>query len=302
MGSKSPKLNFTACCVRGLLACICAVAHSAHAAAAFTEVGFASLDKSRPEPVLLKAFWALAPRSAGAPERSRAVVLMHGCGGPYNAKGELSLRFREYVELLQNQGTHALVVDSLTPRGERELCTQKLGTRQVTIQHRRSDALAAIEWLAQQPQVDAQKIGLIGWSNGGSAVLAATNKRDADVANAAVKPSFAVAFYPGCEAELKRGYLPSADLLLLVGDADDWTPALPCKRLAEQGRSAERTAAQIEIEAFPDAFHGFDSTAPLRQRKDVPNGANPGQGVTVGGNAQALSLSREKLIRFLNAH
>jgi dienelactone hydrolase len=284
--------------LRVLIASFVCFSASANAVTAPTEVSFPSLDAPAGQAVVLKAFWASAPNATQA---SPAVVLLHGCGGPYNARGELSQRMLDYTALLHSQGTHVLVLDSLTPRGERELCTQKLGTRQVTMLQRRLDALAAVAWLAAQPGVDAKRIGLMGWSNGGSAVLSATNEAHAEVAAAALKPSFAVAFYPGCEAELKRGYQHSARLLLLVGEADDWTPAAPCKRLAQQAQgSATSTDASVEIEAYPGAFHGFDSAAPLRVRKDVPNGVNPGRGVTVGGDAEALRLSRLKLLQFIN--
>lgn len=273
------------------MAWFCCVNANATATAAPTEVSFPSLDAPGGHAVVLKAFWAPA---TSATQAAPAMVLLHGCGGPYNARGELSQRMLDYSALLHSQGMHVLVLDSLTPRGERELCTQKLGTRQVTMLQRRSDALTAVAWLAAQPGVDAKRIGLLGWSNGGSAVLSATNERHAEVAAAAVKPSFAVAFYPGCEAELKRGYQHSARLLLLVGEADDWTPAGPCKRLVQQA------AGTVEIEAYPGAFHGFDSTAPLRLRKDVPNGVNPGRGVTVGGDPEAMKLSRAKLLQFIN--
>lgn len=95
-------------------------------------------------------------------------------------------------------GVHVLVTDSLTPRGEREICTQKTGQRRITQLHRRRDALGALQWLAVQPGVDASRLGLLGWSNGGSTVLAATNLQHREVAVAAVRPSLTVAFYPGC--------------------------------------------------------------------------------------------------------
>ena len=84
---------------------------------------------------------------------------------------------------------------------------------------------------------------------------------------------------------------------MLVGEADDWTPAAPCKALA---RAAE--GPKPEIESFAGAYHGFDSEAPLRLRKDVPNGVHPGQGVHVGGNAAAWRASEERLLRFLSEH
>ena len=253
-------------------------------------VTFASLDKTASgETVQLIGQWFPAPRAPGP-----AVLMLHGCGGLNNATGQLSARMRGYAGWLNEQGFHALVLDSLTPRGERELCTQRLGTRRVTMANRRLDALAGVAWLAQRPDVVPGRIGLLGWSNGGSSVLAATNLKHPAVRDAAVKPAFAVAFYPGCEAELKRGYDAGAALLLLVGQADDWTPAEPCQRLA-----ARASGRAVAIETYIDAFHGFDSNAPVRLRRDVPNGVHPGQGVHVGGNPVALQRSREAVQRFL---
>ena len=264
-------------------------------ARAQTTVEFESLDRRGGSPVLLKAFWLPAP-AAGGPRP--AAALFHGCGGPYGpgqgSQRALSQRLRDYAALLNGQGMHALVVDSLTPRGERELCTQRIGTRAVTQAHRRLDALAALTWLALRDDVDDRRIGLLGWSHGGSTVLATTNLRQRDVAAHAVKPAFAIAFYPGCEAELQRGYEPSARLLMLVGEADDWTPAAPCRSLAQAAGEPRPV-----IETYPGAFHGFDSAAPVRVRRDVPGGVNPGQGVHVGGDAQALKMSRERLLQFL---
>ena len=270
-----------------LLACLSLFALGALAQ---HEVRFPSLERGPGgAAVELPGYWF----PAGA-QRAGAVVLLHGCGGPYDRQGRLSPRMREYAAWLNAQGFHALVVDSLTPRGERELCTQRIGTRRLTQANRRLDALAAVAWLARRSDVVAGRIGLLGWSNGGSTVLAATNAKHALVREAAVKPAFAVAFYPGCEAELAYGYEPASSLLLLVGEADDWTPAEPCKRLAERA-----PAGRVTLEAYADAFHAFDSTAPVRVRGDVPNGVNPGQGVHVGGNAAALKRSREALAQFL---
>lgn len=272
---------------------LCALLGLAGAAGAQPVVEFDSLDQRAGSPVLLKGFWFAAQGGAGP---RPAVALLHGCGGAYDRAGALSPRMRDYAALLNQQGMHALVVDSLSPRGERELCTQRIGTRAVTQANRRLDALAAVAWLAHQPQVDGRRIGLLGWSNGGSTVLAATNRRQGEVAahSQVDKPAFAIAFYPGCEAELMRGYETSTRLLLLVGDADDWTAAAPCRQLVQS--AAGRTP---ELEVYPGAYHGFDSTAPVRLRRDVPGGVNPGQGVHVGGDPQALQLSRERLLRFL---
>jgi dienelactone hydrolase len=267
----------------------------AAAANAQERVTLPSLDRSGSGvPVELIGFWFRVNDGLTAAMPAPAVVLLHGCGGTYNGKGALSQRALDYAHLLNDHGMHALVLDSLTPRGEKELCTQRIGTRRVTQANRRLDALAAVEWIAHRPDVDARRIGLMGWSNGGSTVLAALSLRHADVAAASTRPAFAVAFYPGCESDLKRGFETRTHLLMLVGEADDWTPAAPCHELAHQARGISP-----EIEGYAGAFHGFDSATSVRLRRDVPNGANPGQGVHVGGNAAAWAASRERLLRFL---
>jgi dienelactone hydrolase len=255
-----------------------------------------SLDKPAGQVVMLPAHWFVASNSnsnSNAP--APALVLLHGCGGNHDAKGRLAARYTELAARLNAMGVHALVIDSLTPRGEKELCTQKTGSRKVTQLHRRRDALGALLWLAAQPGVDKTRIGLLGWSNGGSTVLAATNQAHAEVAAAAVQPSLAVAFYPGCEAELARGYTPTAPLLMLLGEADDWTPAAPCKALA----SAVVKQPIPQWHAYADAYHGFDGTAPVRLRADVPNGVRPGAGVHVGANPAARGAAQQDLENYI---
>jgi dienelactone hydrolase len=261
-------------------------------AAAQERVSFPSFDGAGNAPVVLSGHFFAAAASP-AP----AIAMFHGCGGAYDKSGALSRRMREYAELFTGLGLHVLVVDSLTARYEKELCTQRNGTRRVTQANRRLDALGALAYLADRADVDAKRIGMIGWSNGGSTVLSATNLHHRDVAAAIVKPAFAIAFYPGCESDLKRGYSPSAPLLMLVGQLDDWTPSAPCVALAKSV-----TEMPPEITVYPGAWHGFDSDAPVRLRKDVPNGVNPGQGVHVGGHPAAWRASRDRVVRFLAEH
>lgn len=251
-----------------------------------------SLDQAQGEPIRQPSFWFRAPVAGKAP----AIVLLHGCGGPFSDAnpGRLSVRMREYAAMLNGQGWHVLITDSFSPRGERELCTQRIGTRKVTQTQRRRDALGALQWLATRAEVDAQRLGLLGWSHGGSNVLAATNLMHPEVVAAPVKPTFAVAFYPGCSDELARGYRPAAPLLMLLGEADDWTPPGPCKALAAQSADP-----RPEVVAYPGAYHGFDGTAPVRLRTDVPNGVDPGRGVHLGGDPAARAASHGRLFQFL---
>jgi len=266
-----------------------------------------SLDRAdgATESLLLPGFWferrdgaepAQASASAQAPALAPALLLLHGCGGPYDRQGQLSRRMRDYAQRLRQAGFHVLITDSFTPRGERELCTQRQGARRVTQLQRRRDVLGALQWLAAQPGVDAQRLGLLGWSNGGSSVLAALDARQPEVQAAALRPAFAVAFYPGCGEDLRRGWTPVAPLLMLLGEADDWTPAATCHALA---KSVALPAPRPQVLGFEGAYHGFDGAPPVRLRRDVPNGVHPGQGVHVGGDEAAGEAARRAMLDFL---
>lgn len=258
------------------------------AAAAPQELRFNSLDGTA-----LKA-WLFRPADQQPPKGT--VIALHGCGGLYATRGprqgQLNSRHQAMADLLVGQGYAAVFPDSLTPRGETELCTQKIGSRKIDQTERRADALATLVWVAAQPWAQPARIALLGWSHGGSAVLSATDLKRADVRGQAVRPALAVAFYPGCSAALKSGYQPSAPLLLMLGEKDDWTPPGPC---IELGR-----AVQAEVNLYPDSYHDFDNpVGELRLRSDVPNGLHPGQGVHAGSNPvtreQAYARLREVL-------
>jgi len=257
------------------------------AAAAPQEVSYPSHDGT-----LIKA-WVFLP---DGPVPRGSVVALHGCGGLYASRGEhrgqLNARHQAMADMLVGQGYAAVFPDSLTPRGESELCTQKMGSRQINQTQRRADTLGTLVWVAAQPWATSGRIALLGWSHGGSAVLAATDLSRADVRAQLPQPALAVAFYPGCSAALKSGYRPSARLVLMLGEKDDWTPPAPCVDLGK--------AVDAEVNLYADSYHDFDSpVGEVRLRLDVPNGVNPGQGVHAGPNPVAREQAYARLRELL---
>ncbi|MCW5648852.1 MAG: dienelactone hydrolase family protein [Ramlibacter sp.] len=241
--------------------------------------------------------WLFRPEPAADTPRG-TVIALHGCGGLYattgSRKGLLNARHQAMADTLVAAGYNVLFPDSLTPRGETGLCAQKIGQRRIDQTERRADALGALAWLAAQPWADAQRVALLGWSHGGSAVLSATDATRADVQALAHPPVLAVAFYPGCSAPLRSGYRPSTRLVLMLGALDDWTPPQPCIDLGQ------RVGAEVNV--YPDSYHDFDSpVGQVRVRADVPNGVNPGQGVHVGPNPAARDKAYARLRELLVA-
>jgi dienelactone hydrolase len=228
-----------------------------------------------------------------------AIVMMHGCGGAYARTGALGARHRMWGEYLASLGYEALMLDSFSSRGIKEICTTRYGERVLKESARVADAYAALAWLRKQPGVDAAHIGLLGWSHGAGVTLDAIRHKPPSMAGFAA----AVAFYPGCTARNRNAatFHPYAPLLVLIGESDDWTPAAPCKSLAA---AVAAHGDPMSIVTYPDTYHDFDNPAikSKRVRKEVPNGANPGHGVTVAPNPRARDDARQRVAAFFAEH
>ncbi len=251
-------------------------------------VGFASLDGTQ-----INA-WVFQPE-----DKSRgSVVALHGCGGLYatvgSRKGQIAVRHQAMADMLVAQGYAVVFPDSFTARGVSGLCLQKMSQRSIDQTERRNDALAALNWVVAQPWAAPSKIALLGWSHGGSAVLAATDTTHSQVIAQVVKPRVAIAFYPGCSAARKAGYQPTTRLVMLLGALDDWTPPGPCVELGK--------AVGAEVHLYPDSYHDFDN--PLGSVKllpEIPNGVHPGQGVHAGPNLAAREQAYARVRELLRA-
>ncbi len=187
-----------------------------------------------------------------------AVVALHGCGGPYPS------RDGSWAKELAAKGHIVLLPDSFGSRGLGPQCRVKQRTVSPA-RERRDDAIAAATWLSAQPGVPIGGIALLGWSNGGSTVLATARlgaRGSADLSVALPPGLFSrfVAFYPGCGSTARDpSWQPAAPMLILVGEQDDWTPAEPCRQIAARFRD------RISMVAYPDAYHDFDAPdRPLR--------------------------------------
>jgi dienelactone hydrolase len=141
----------------------------------------------------------------------------------------------------------------------------------------------------------------MGGSHGGSTTLATMVAWGA----AQRDPGFTagIALYPGCNARYgdwrpggTGAYRPIAPLLILSGGLDDWTPAEPCRQLAERSRAA---GYPVTVKIYPDAHHSFDSDRPVRYDENRINGnARTGRGATTGGNPEAWADSIKQVTAF----
>ena len=264
------------------------------------------IDTATGRPVRLQGL-VFSPPDAGN-RRLPAVLALHGCGGMYSVlkskRDALSMRHQAMADLLVAEGYIVLFPDSFRSRGVEEICTIESRRRTITQRNRLSDTLGALAWLQRREDVQPDRIAVLGWSHGGSAVLAGLNAKEAAVAGRKAAADYfraGVAFYPGCSDSLhvKPGYSLAAPLTLFIAGSDDWTPPGPCVSLAGRLRDA---GEPVEITVYADTYHGFDApgSAQQRQRLEVPNGVNPGKGVTVGSNPAARRDAYARLKQFLS--
>jgi dienelactone hydrolase len=238
------------------------------------------------------------------PREPRAAVLaLHGCGGLYNRSGGLSARHQSGVQQLLRQGLVVLMPDSFGPRGYREICSIRYRDRGIDLAERQRDAMASLAYLRNIEGIPPERTAVLGWSHGASTVLALLKadpaREQPGVAGLPSAPGHrdrrappfarAVAFYPGCGAARQERLQPAVPVLLLLGGADDWTPARICEEWAL--RASGSGASVVELEVYAGAHHGFDTPGSnLLRRTDVPH-APDGQGVTTGGHPEARERS-----------
>jgi dienelactone hydrolase len=251
--------------------------------------------------------YLLRPQGAGP---HPALVLLHGCTG-LAAKGRIFALYRSWQRHLATAGFVAMLVDSPGSRGIGQTCTAGGDRRRMMIERPR-DAYAALRHLQAQPFVQATRIGVVGWSQGGATVLNAIAARSsARPAGLAADFRAAVAFYPGrCSDKLQSPPYVSANrgvwttavpLLVLLGEADNWTPAAPCAALMGE---AKARGASVDVKLYPGAYHVFD--APNMPMRELPayrlaNGVVPLAGTNAAARADALVRVPEFLRRHLRS-
>ena len=204
-------------------------------------------DKSADAPQMIAGFLHSPKRKGLLP----AVVLLHGCSG-------VKLYHRKMAFRLAERGYAALVVDSLGPRGFRSVCCSPSAVSPFT---RAQDAYGALKYLRGLAFVDPERVGVIGWSHGGWTIMSVMQGDSDDPSipstlftqDAKLRFKAAIAYYPWCPLGKKTFYGP---LLILIGEADDWTPARRCKVMVGKSQAGGKP---IRMKIYPGATHAFDA-------------------------------------------
>ena len=222
------------------------------------------------------------------------VIALHGCGGLSAHSEPVQVRYRDWAEQLLRDGKAVLFPDSY---GSRELGPQcHVKERRITARRERVvDILAARQWLMQQTWVAHDRISLLGWANGASALLWAVRPQ---LLLHHAEPDFrsAVAFYPDCRLSSGLGWSARVPTLLLIGGKDDVSSPPACRQMVE---GAHGRSALTRIVVYPSAYHDFDRpNLPVHATDPNADAADPEKG-HVGTDTEARADSQKRVAEWL---
>jgi dienelactone hydrolase len=218
------------------------------------------------------------------------VIALHGCGGLAGHSEAVLPRYRDWAEQLVKNGRAVLLPDSYGSRGLGPQCRVK--ERRLTARRERvADILAARQWLMQQTWVAHDRISLIGWANGASALLWAVRPQ---LSRRSFEPDFrsAIAFYPDCRISAGLGWSARVPTLLLIGAKDDVSSPPACRQMIDGARGR---SALTRIVVYPGAYHDFDRVnLPLHAAAGSSDATVPERGHL--GSDPAARADSEKLV------
>lgn len=216
---------------------------------------------------------------ADTDEPGPAVLVLHGSGGLFtqpdrnDTKLEVAPQFADWAGMLTRRGYAVLLPDSFYSRGYFEWDD---APRDVTeterLVMRSYDAYGALRFMCEQPFVDCDRVGLVGFSNGGSVALMVMHEGLDEVAGmealtpAAERERFVSSFpyYPGCDLhdlvdDPARPYYPTAPVAIEHGSEDPLVEECPARVEAARAAAQARGAAPpLSLTIHPGAGHGFD--------------------------------------------
>jgi len=221
------------------------------------------------------------------------VIALHGCGGLAGNSEPVQPRYRDWAEQLLKAGNAVLLPDSY---GSRELGPQcRVKERRVLARRERvADIMASRQWLVEQPWAEHNRISLMGWANGASALLWAVRPQS----SRKVEPDFrsAIAFYPDCRLSSGLGWSARVPTLLLIGANDDISSPPACRQMVD---GAHGRSALARIVVYPGAYHDFDrANFPFHAIGGTADATLPERG-HVGTDTEARADSQQRVAEWL---
>ena len=198
-------------------------------------------------PVMLEAELLLPSGLDGPPP---VVIVAPGSGG-------VSVSHHMHAQALVEAGIAVCVVDPFSGRGVAETFTDQ---KRFSFAASAYDVLATAKLLRTRGIVDGARVGAIGYSRGGIAVLlaASTQLVDAVLGSAgALKAVFGA--WPWCGYQFQNALTAPTAIRFAVADRDNWVSPVQCQAWAAAMRASN---PNVSLRLFRNAHHGFGYREP----------------------------------------
>ncbi len=201
------------------------------------------------------------PEAASADNPVPAVVILHGSGG---IRPE---REYEYAKIFNELGIAAFVLDYYTPRGdasEEHYIRKVLSATESDII---VDAFSALKLLGTHPAIDAEKIGVTGYSYGGMVTRYVLDPRLKQIVAPDVPPfALHMNFYGPCHQTLGEDTTTGGAYLAIFGDEDNSVDPKACAHVQE---ILKANGVSVESHVLEGAGHAWEIDRP-RSMGDSP--------------------------------
>ena len=225
-----------------------------------------------------------------------AVVIVHGTGG-------IDSRGSTMAAALHRAGIATLEIDQWSPRGVLGAANRPKNPYDAV-----PDVYGAFKLLAEHPAIDANRIGITGFSWGGvMSMLTAQADVNAKFAGPGRGFDAHLALYPVCwlyngnpPVLPPLGKLTGAPVRILVGADDHYEgSADACPQMLQRLPEADRRAVSVKV--YPNATHGFDISEDCTPPYEDP-AANRGKGGMGRScpNPAARADSRREAVEFFS--
>lgn len=253
-------------------------------AASLSYVTFKSLHET---PLMIAARLSV-PTGEG---KKPAVIILHGSAGP-------SARETCYAEKLNAVGIATIELDQWAARG----LGGGASGRPKTIVETLPDVYGARTYLAQRPDIDASRIGVMGFSFGGIAcMLAATHAQNdrflPEGHFKAIMPVYPIAYAYNKAPGFEFGNLVDAPVMMVTGaldqydDDEDAAPKLVATLDAKD-------AAKISVQVMKSAHHCFDMPGVEVIVTDPASHQGAGGEVIMRFNEKAMLAAHQIAVNF----
>jgi dienelactone hydrolase len=223
---------------------------------------------------------------ASEAEKIPAVVILHGSAG-LDSRGVL------YTRALNKAGIATLEIDMWGARG-----LAGGGARPALPTLTLPDAFGALQYLANLEVIDAQRIGVLGFSWGGVMSMLAANQSYTDNYGNGLQFAAHVAHYPVCWAYTAGvpgvvfEELTGSKVFIQVGALDDYDEGGdPCRNLAS-------SFPEVSVKVFAEAHHAWDRSQPALLVNDPFSHLGMGGEVDIIPNLAKANRSKKNAVNF----